>query len=800
MGLRKLGIGLCILAFGSGLYAQTTAVLKGRVLDPTGAVVVQAQATLENPLSGYQQTVLTDADGTFTISNIPFQDYTLRVSGPGLAAQARPVSLRSNVPVEISVTLTLQSVTDEVQVTAFATQEMVDVEATGTRTQLNLAQIERIPVPSGTRALESLLLSFPGFAADANGAIHPRGAHNQMTYVIDGMPISDQLTGGFGNGIDSSIVQTIELFTGDIPAEFGSKVSGVANITTRSGLNAGRSFYGSTEQSASQFDTLGHVTQLGGQVRQFGYFFNFSAQKSNRFLDQVSLQNLHNGGNTQRVFGRLDYQLGTTDFLRMNMMAGRSSFQLANLRSQHANRQDQRQALRDAAVSVGLIHVLGPTATFDTTNSYRTSVAQLFPSPGDTPVTASQARHLSNFTTANRLNVIRGRHEIRMGFDYQHFPVSENFGFGITDPAFNRPGDANYIETLGAFDLSRGGRWFVFSDAGSGNQYSGFGQVKLRTGALLTSLGLRFDRYSFLVKGSQAQPRIGFSYNLKKTGTVLRASYNRIYQTPVNENLLLSNSERSSVLVPPDVRASLGGALIRIRPERQNVWEAGVQQPLGKGMSVNAVYFRKDIRNLHDNDNFFNTGVIFPTALAKAKVRGAEGRINVADHRGLSGSVSFTHYSVLVTPPFTGGLFIGSGAISSLSSGPFVIDHDQVLGMHSIFTYRPRKSLWTSLSMRYDSGLVTNPSDPVGVAADPDYSDLLPYVNLDSDPPRVKPRTLLDLAVGYERGRADRRQWEIVFQISNLTNRTALYNFQSIFVGTRLVQPRSAGLRFKWYW
>jgi hypothetical protein len=33
-----------------------------------------------------------------------------------------------------------------------------------------------------------------------------------------------------------------------------------------------------------------------------------------------------------------------------------------------------------------------------------------------------------------------------------------------------------------------------------------------------------------------------------------------------------------------------------------------------------------------------------------------------------------------------------------------------------------------------------------------------------------------------------------------LTNQTALYNFQSIFVGTRLVQPRSFGIKVRWYW
>lgn len=61
-------------------------------------------------------------------------------------------------------------------------------------------------------------------------------------YVIDGMPVSDQLTGSFANAVDPSIVQNIELYTGNVPAEFGSKVSGVAVITTRSGAGTPRKF------------------------------------------------------------------------------------------------------------------------------------------------------------------------------------------------------------------------------------------------------------------------------------------------------------------------------------------------------------------------------------------------------------------------------------------------------------------------------------------------------------------------------------------------------------------------------
>ena len=103
-------------------------------------------------------------------------------------------------------------------------------------------------------------------------------------------------------------------------------------------------------------------------------------------------------------------------------------------------------------------------------------------------------------------------------------------------------------------------------------------------------------------------------------------------------------------------------------------------------------------------------------------------------------------------------------------------------------------------SLRHDSGLVANPSDPAVVAADPDVADLLPYVNLTAAIPRVRPRTLVDLAIGVERTtNAGRRVWSLQVQAANVFDRTALYNFQSVFVGTRVVQPRTLSARITRY-
>ena len=780
--------------------AQNSARVSGQVLDPSGDPVEAVKLTLSNVLTGFLQRTLTNEAGKFELTNVPFHNYQLTVEKEGFQLEQRMVALTSNIPVTLSIQLRILEKVEMLEVSAIEEKGLVDVDATGTRAELNLSTMERIPTPISTRGVESLLLTFPGFAADANGAIHPRGAHNQMTFVIDGMAISDQLTGSFAGSLDPSIVQTIELYTGNIPAEYGSKISGVANITTRSGLGTSRRMTGSVQFGASQFDTLSNVTQLGGEVGRFGYFASFFSIKSHRFLDQVSLDNLHNGGNAERGFSRLDFSLSPSDQLRVNLMAGRSFFELANLRSQQAAGQRQTQQLRDASVSLGWLRTLSPRATLDSMVSYRTAIAQLFPSPGDTPVTAGQARHLSTVAAGSRFNMIWGSHTFRLGGDLIHFPVSENFSFGVTDPGFNEPGSPRYNPALLAFDLSRGGQLFYFSQKNAGQLLSFFTQDEIRWRRFLFSVGLRFDRYSFLVEGHQLQPRVGMAFYLKETQTVLRASYNRTYQTPPNENLLLSNSDEASVLIPPSVLDVLGGGVIRIRPERQNVYEVGLQQGIGHHLSLNFCYYHKDSVDMQDNDNFFNTGIIFPTSLQQSRTNGAELRLSVPSWRKFSGSLSLTHYHTIVTPPFTGGLFIGNTAIDLLNAGPFVIDHDQKLGAQGLLRYELPHGFWTSTSIRYDSGLVSNPSDPAVVAQDPDYADLLPYVDLGSQPPRVRPRTLVDWGFGYQRIREQRLRWDIQFLVSNISNQVALYNFQSIFVGTRLVQPRTFGMKLRWFW
>ena len=110
------------LCLGWSAYAQSagsSTSVSGTVLDPTGAVVPNATVKLQDPVSGFDQTVTTNSAGYFTVPNVPFHPYHLTVAAQGFSSQVQDVDVRSVVPINLSIQL------------RFETSETVNVEATG---------------------------------------------------------------------------------------------------------------------------------------------------------------------------------------------------------------------------------------------------------------------------------------------------------------------------------------------------------------------------------------------------------------------------------------------------------------------------------------------------------------------------------------------------------------------------------------------------------------------------------------------------------------------------------------------
>ena len=176
-------------------------------------------------------------------------------------------------------------------------------------------------------------------AADSNGFFHPLGDHAQVSYVIDGQPVSDQRSKVFSTSIPANAIQSMEVISGSPSSEYGDKTSLIVNAMTRSGLGQkpGASFlagYGSFG-SISEEATLG----LGGA--HWGSFTAANAERTGRFLDTPECSPMHDIGNTGTFFERLDFEPGGKEALHLNLMAARNWLQVPNTYDQP--RQDQRQ-------------------------------------------------------------------------------------------------------------------------------------------------------------------------------------------------------------------------------------------------------------------------------------------------------------------------------------------------------------------------------------------------------------------------------------------------------------------------
>jgi len=445
------------LAAASIAYAAASGSIKGRVTGPDGQGMPAVTLQLRNDITGFRADTTSGSDGSYQFFNVPFNPYILHVDAQSFAPVHRAVDVRSAVPLRVDIALTLVTLSESVTVTAEPTSAQLETDSSTSHVDIDKSYIARAPATVASRAMEELITATPGFAKDENGRFHFQGFHSQSEFVIDGQTVSDQTGITFSNSIDPGIAQSLEVIYGNVPAEYGEKIGAVVNLATKSGL--GTPLHGELFGGGARYSTYEGGAALGGGSRNFGAYASVNGSWSDRFLDPVNPDNLHNTGNTQRGFLRLDYASDDLkDQLRFTVLAGQTRRDVPNTITQDAAGQDQTVKSRDQNYNLGWTHVLGPKATFDATGFARLSRFELFPSANDTPVTASSDRTLDNYGANAALNWGIDHHDVKIGGVVKRFPIDERFGFGLTDPGLNDPSSPDYNPDLAPYDLTRGAR------------------------------------------------------------------------------------------------------------------------------------------------------------------------------------------------------------------------------------------------------------------------------------------------------------------------------------------------------
>jgi hypothetical protein len=825
----KLLMVLSVLAFSPKAFGQSlgnAGTIEGVVTDPTGAVIVGAEVEIRNPITGFKRQTTTDEAGSFRFVNVPPNPYHLHVLAAGFKGAHQNVTVRSSVPVNLKIPLEISTVTIEINVEAGAAGMVENVPST--HTDVDQTLISKLPLSSpGSGLSDVIALSAPGVAADSNGFFHPLGDHAQASIAIDNQPISDQQSKAFSTQLPVNAILSMEVITGAVPAEYGDKTSLVVNAMTRSGIglakpaggfSAGYGTFGST-------DLQGDLAVGGPKA---GYFMAFNFERSGRFLDAPEFTVLHDRGTATNLFDRIDFSPTKDDSLHLNLFLARNRFEIPNTFDQEALGQNQEQLVRTLNVAPGYVHTFSPATLLTLNPYYRLDEVWYYPSAdpfSDETQTISQQRRLTNTGIRADVSHVKGIHNLKFGLQFSHTFLTENFQFGITDPAFNDPASIGFVPGLLPFDLTRGGSLFRFHGHTDVKQEALYAQDSISLHDLTVSLGLRFDNYNGISSGHGVQPRVGLSYHIKPTNTVMRGSYTRTFETPYNENLVLSSSTGGGGLATNGV---LGPATAEpLKPGRRNQFNLGFQQGIDKLVIVDADYFWKYTHNAYDFNAILNTPVTFPISWNQSKLDGVSFRVNLSDYRGLSAFMIAGHTRARYFPPETGGLFFNS----DLPGGGFRIDHDQAFQQTTYVQYQLHKlkrvEPYMAFTWRYDSGMVAGsvpdygtaltltpdqqaqiglfcgntfaaPTQGLTACEDPNRGALRVRIpadgteNDDHNPPRIAPRHLLGFSVGTNNLLGTEKiRLTLRLTATNLANKDVLYNFLSTFSGTHFVSPRS---------
>jgi hypothetical protein len=466
----------CFYAPPLSAQSGNSASITGAVVDPTGAAVVNATVEIQNPVSGFERTTTTDTTGSFTFTNVPFNPYHMTVVAMGFSSYVQDVEVRSSVPVDVKVSLKVAGATTTVTVTAG--EDLLENDSTA-HTDVDRQLFDKLPLESSSSSLSSLVtLASPGIAADSNGLFHGLGDHAENSFSIDGQPITDQQSKVFSNQVPVDSIQSLEVIEGAPPAEYGGKTSVVIVATTRSGQGV-TTPHGTVTADYGTFGSTdgGFDLSYGGQ--KWGNYISASGLNTGRFLDPPEFTVMHDKGNEENVFDRVDYQFTNADSIRLNLQFTRSWFQTPNsfdaenatpwsgvvvdngglapppssgcelaTCGQPVGPQDQRSKIVTFNIAPSWTHLISSNAVFTLGAFVRRDGYDYYPSnnpfadlgpPSLQRETVSQYRTLTNAGALANISYVKGINNIKAGITYQQTFLDENDNLGIVDPTLNAP-------------------------------------------------------------------------------------------------------------------------------------------------------------------------------------------------------------------------------------------------------------------------------------------------------------------------------------------------------------------------
>ena len=753
----------------AALHAQSnTGELRLKILDPQG-LAAKVSVEIRCDANQYLNAFESDDSGDVRAKRLPYGVYEIRIQHPGFAAVSDSVEIKSALPSEHTVNLVLETAASSIEVKAANT--LIDPNAAGAVNRIGSETIQDRTSTVPGRSLQDLVNTQPGWLFEGNAVLHPRGSEYQTQLVVDGIPLTDNRSPSFGPEIEADDINSLSVYTAGFPAEYGRKMGGIIEVNTLKDTQQG--WHGDVVLLGGSFDTASAFAnvQYGAGKNVFGV--SASGNTTSHYLNPVVPENFTNTGTTGDYSGRYERDLTPNDRLSFSVRHEFSRYEIPNEQIQQAAGQLQNGDNSETMGIVSYQHIFSSDVVGDFRGMVRDNSNQLTSNPFSTPIIAFQNNSFREGYFKGSISIHHGRHEIKVGVESDNTFLHEQFNDLITDPS---QFDDNTPLT------------YSFQGAGSDLEQSIFVQDLIHLGAWSISAGLRWDHYQLLVNQQGFSPRISVARYFSKANLSLHASYDRIFQTPSSDNILLSSSPSIVSLSPEVLR-------LPVEPSHGDYFEVGASKSVFGKLRLDANFYRRQVDNFADDDQLLNTAVSFPIAFRKANISGAEAKIEIPDWHNISGFVSYSYMLGTAYFPVTGGLFLGDDAENAISqlNGQFPISQDQRNTVRMRMKYQMFPRFWFAAGFASDSGLPFEFTGDEQDALDTYGQAVINRVNFEKG--RVRPSLSIDVSVGADLHKTEKLKLRLQVDGRNLNNRLNVIDFGGLFSGNAIGPSRSGFVR-----
>lgn len=807
----KKALRIAVFLFALPVFAQNnTGELRLTVTNPSGRGI-RAQVQLISQANEYRNTFTTDDQGRLDARRLPYGIYQIVAQAPAFAPVSQSVTIRSDLPVERRIQLQEPQVSQSV--TVHASRTLIDPYRAGSVNEMGLQTIQDRLTALPGRSMQDLVNSEPGWLYEGNAVLHPRGSEYQTQFVVDGIPLTDNRSPGFGPEIEADDVQSMSVYTAGIPAEYGRKLGGVVVVNTLTNEDPG--WHGHVTLFGGSYATGGIDTQDQYTWKGNTLGLSASGNMTDHYLNPVVPQNYTDNGTTGSF--SLSYERQFTPKDHLTLMA---SHDLARYAIPNELVQQDGAYLPNADNTTGCPPVPAsqepsdcvfiPGGQLQTGDNFETmgifSYEHIFSSealgalrgmardnsndfysnPASWPLIATQHNDFKEIYFNGSVSIDRQHQEWKAGVESDAKFLNENFSYQMPDCA--DPSDPRCPITLGILDA--GATAFAFTGSRPDLEQAGYVQDAIQFGHWAMDAGLRWDHYQLLVNQNAVSPRLAISRYFPSAGVKVHVSYDRIFQTPSFENLLLSSSPAAEAL-----DTSVSALQLPVEPSHGSYYEVGVTKGFLAKLRLDANMFRRDVNNYADDSQVLSTGISFPIAFRKAVLYGAEGKLQVLQWGKFSGFAGYSYIVGNAWYPVTGGLFLGDDATSATTqlTGHFPDSQDQRNTLRAHIRYQVAPRFWLAVGSDYNSGLPFQPDLTPQQYATEYGQVVINHLNFNRD--RISPYFTQDASLSATLYQHEKVLIRLQADAQNLSNTLELVDFGGLFSGNAIGPSRSVMLR-----